>query len=104
MKCKNCGKELKENDKYCGSCGAPVEKQPKNDKKKEINGKKFRKRWIVLILFLLVILISGGIYLMKHFYAGKNIVLYSDGDQVYRPQNEEIAWDKKVMCYIMIIS
>lgn len=95
MKCKNCGKELKENDKYCGSCGAPVEKQPKNDKKKEINGKKFRKRWIVLILFLLVILISGGIYLMKHFYAGKNIVLYSDGDQVYRPQNEEIAWDKK---------
>jgi len=23
-KCKNCGKELKEDDKYCPSCGTPV--------------------------------------------------------------------------------
>ena len=78
MKCKNCGKELKENDKYCGSCGAPVEKKPKNDEKKKINGKKFRKRWIVLILFLLVILISGGIYVSRYFFKKYKESRYAD--------------------------
>lgn len=27
MNCKNCGAKLKDNDTFCGECGAPVENQ-----------------------------------------------------------------------------
>ena len=66
MKCKNCGKELNDNDIYCTSCGAKVDNLqiPSNNHKKE---KKIIKLCgiIVLIVVVVVLIIAGIMFLTK---------------------------------------
>lgn len=57
MYCKNCGKEINENMKFCPACGAPVEQEPPKPPKK-----KKSKWWIILIV--IVVVIAGAVATM----------------------------------------
>ena len=64
MYCKNCGKEIEQNIKFCPECGAAVasEQQGKKGKVKKKAKKPIFKRWWfwVLIIILAVSLFGGG--------------------------------------------
>ena len=76
MFCRNCGKEIKEQEKFCPYCGSKVdervneEKQsemPKNNEKKKSVGKKA----VVGIVILVVIVV--GAFCGYHFLKKNNV-------------------------------
>lgn len=86
MKCNNCGKELKDSDKYCGYCGMPTRERPP---------KKKHKIWMILLILCVILAVIIGIVLfMNREKLDENSVAYPDGDIVYHPQKENIKWDK----------
>lgn len=44
MFCKNCGKEIKENEKFCPHCGQAVQEKHETQKKGDVNDKNIKKR------------------------------------------------------------
>lgn len=113
MRCKKCGKELKENARFCGYCGAPV--QP--EKQKKATGKK---KMLVMGCTVFAVLIlgifAGKVFLdnssgssipgIKKVSEDENCIAYPDGDVVYQPQGENVDWDEKekVLYYNNLIS
>lgn len=53
MFCKNCGKEFKENSKYCSNCGASISQNYDNK-----NNNSLKKIIILLLLFIIIILLT----------------------------------------------
>ena len=113
MRCKKCGKELKEDARFCGYCGAPV--QP--EKQKKATGKK---KMLVMGCAVFAVLIlgifAGKVFLdnssgssipgIKKVSEDENCIAYPDGDVVYQPQGENVDWDEKekVLYYNNLIS
>ena len=91
MFCKKCGNELEGNEKFCPSCGEPVIKEPKKKPEKK------EKHWkgLILAVCLLASGIGTFVFLMNYYSSEDNIVMYENGDMVYHPQEENIAWDKE---------
>ena len=53
--CKNCGKELTEEQKVCTKCGMPVNQQNKTEQPKE--QKKMSKKTIIIIAIIALLLL-----------------------------------------------
>ena len=66
MKCNNCGKELKDGDKYCGYCGTPTRERPPK--------KKHKILIIVLILCVILATIIGIVVFMNREKLDENSV------------------------------
>ena len=88
---KKCGNELEGNEKFCPSCGEPIIKEPKKKTEKK------EKHWkgLILAVCLLASGIGTFVFLMNYYLSEDNIVMYENGDMVYHPQEEDIAWDKE---------
>ncbi|MBR3139885.1 MAG: zinc ribbon domain-containing protein [Methanobrevibacter sp.] len=54
--CKNCGTELKENDKFCHECGNPIESITQNNNTQTNNNKIII---ISIVIFVVILLIFG---------------------------------------------
>lgn len=96
MVCKKCGKKIKDTDKFCRFCGTPAMHSQHSGRKKE--PEKKRKIWKVLLVILIclgMIVAGGSAFFMNHRPLDKNIILYSDGDMVYQPKEEDIVWDEE---------
>lgn len=82
MICKNCGKELGDDAKFCNSCGEvqTKEKQGEQSDNVTVRPKKKRKKLIItIIILLLIILISAFLVIYRFFY-------YSDSSSEISPQ------------------
>ena len=44
MFCKNCGREMKDSEKFCPNCGQAVEGKRETGKKAEVNDKNINKK------------------------------------------------------------
>ena len=44
MFCKNCGREMKDSEKFCPNCGQAVEGKRETGKKAEVNDKNINKQ------------------------------------------------------------
>ena len=54
MYCKKCGKQLKENAKFCTNCGAAVETETKKETLQTRKKGRFFKRFLTCVLFLML--------------------------------------------------
>ena len=57
MFCSKCGKEIKDEDKFCTYCGQKVEENTKKEKKPSSN----RKKLMIIAIIVMIILIATGI-------------------------------------------
>ena len=57
MFCSKCGKEIKDEDKFCTYCGQKVEENTKKEKKPSSN----RKKLMIIAIIVIAILIVTGI-------------------------------------------
>ena len=74
MFCSKCGKEVDENDKFCGNCGAEIKNTGiDSNKKKE---KKKLKKWQKVIIIVIVTIVTIGII--------ANIVNYKEQQDIKR--------------------
>lgn len=70
MFCSKCGKELEEGSNFCEFCGAPLQETLKERKQlpqadnKSVN-KKHNSLWILGVVSVLIIVVIGGIFLLK---------------------------------------
>ena len=63
MICANCGKEINENSRFCGVCGAPVAGQPVYAQPAvppAKAGKKKGRAGVIVLIVALVVLLAGG--------------------------------------------
>lgn len=105
--CRKCGKRLDEEKGLCPNCDGPLLEKEKREK-------RIKRRMLKLIVILLaaLILIIGGINILIYFGIAhtpaeqliignfstetqSKIVSYDNGDTVYRPGYEYIAYDQK---------
>lgn len=112
MYCKNCGKELRENAKFCTSCGKKVvnevntteeviennveSKVTKEDVIKTIKEaktitEKNKKSKLPIILIMLLILVIGGYFVYKIFFANKDNVVKGLINGMYDTFEETIS-------------
>ena len=77
--CRNCGAEIRGNDKFCHECGAnqaevkDVERIPEEKSKQE----KFGRIWYVLVLLPIVSLIAGTIFYFQERKDAVKLILAS---------------------------
>lgn len=92
MNCKNCGAKLKDNDTFCGECGAPVENQqnvqynnynPNQQNvnadgvsEQEINDGKVMAVLAYLGCLLLIPLIAANKNKFVRFHLGQGLILF----------------------------
>ena len=77
MYCRKCGNEIAEGEKFCAECGTPVETENNVEAESNVdNRKKSNKKWIPIILVLLLFVAGGSgtvIYFTSAGYKiGKN--------------------------------
>ena len=90
MSCKNCGKELKENSKFCTNCGASLENKVDSKKKNEIVKEM---PGIGIAAYIL-----AGIILLNHLVFGYSIITLN-GDSVF----SSLLWGIIVVPILYII-
>jgi len=64
MFCKNCGKEIKEDDVFCENCGAKVSKPLKTNDKNITKGRKINA-WSIFIGIILIIFIGFVLFFVQ---------------------------------------
>lgn len=124
FRCPSCGEALYLNQKFCSNDGMPIPKSVyeeehalESDKKRK-NTRKGKKIFVsVLIITLAIIVVGfslGGYFLYKDVMKKKyekysqkiskpidektieeNTVTYKNGDSIYHPQEESLAWDEE---------
>lgn len=67
MKCSKCGKDVKENEKFCSNCGSKI----KMNKEQQANNSKKEKIIIVVIAVVLIFILS----LFFNIFSGKKNIL-----------------------------
>ena len=93
MFCKNCGKEIKEGDAFCGRCGTPVLTQTKEPKGSSAGVAKQKKKLvtpvIVVILAIVAVGTGGTLFVNSDRYQSrKNMKL---AEEMYRSEEYEEA-------------
>ena len=93
MFCKNCGKEIKEGDAFCGRCGTPVLTQTKEPKGSSAGVAKQKKKLvspvIVVILAIVAVGTGGTLFVNSDRYQSrKNMKL---AEEMYRSEKYEEA-------------
>ena len=61
--CKNCGAELKENNKFCSECGKPIENITQNNNTQSSNNKII----LISVAIFVVILIIFGVFIANGY-------------------------------------
>lgn len=122
FRCPSCGGALCLNQKFCSNDGMPI---PKSVYKEELasetdkkNTRKRKKIFVSVIIIALAIIVVGfglgGYFLYKDVMKKKyekysqkiskpidektieeNTVTYKNGDSIYHPQEESLAWDEE---------
>lgn len=94
MNCKNCGAELKEDQKFCAKCGTPVgEKQQmekvanNSDKETNVGVKKIKRRKkmkaLIACVCCLAVIITGTLGGLYWHFSSNNKISESDKNYVY---------------------
>lgn len=111
MYCGNCGKELKENSKFCSTCGTPVKVQSvvKTEAVPAVEKKNSSKTWLavlIIVLALIVVIAAVGIgaYLLSNYYfdntsnvtTSEKSLEYIEADDEDEEDFKEKDTDKKV--------
>lgn len=95
MICKKCGEKIKDTDKFCRFCGTPTTNSRYSGKKEPEKKRKIWKVVFVALICLGIIVLGVSVCFMNYQPLDKNIMVYSDGDMVYQPKEENIAWDEE---------
>ncbi len=78
MFCKNCGKEIKDDDVFCPNCGKPIQEERipnSSDVKNESNKdepKKKKSGKVIALVGIMAVIIVGIIFVMKMFGGNSN--------------------------------
>lgn len=97
--CPNCGRELKDEMKFCGGCGTPQMIEELKDTKKR---KKKKWTWILLVFIILTLIASGIVFL--YFWKIKPEEKNYDENNIgavyfHQIEEEHIASDKNGIKY-----
>lgn len=75
MKCKFCGHEVTERDKFCGNCGRTIEPSvptPSIQGRNKMAGKKGKKGKVIILGCVIAVLILGSIVMAGRIFAHQN--------------------------------
>lgn len=112
MNCKNCGKELKGNEKYCPTCGKPIpddgkiQKSPESDdfvQERVCSKKKKRVKWswiMTAVLLLAAVGISAGLIVKRQQTKQQTADLIAEGNRYL----EALDYEKAADAYLRAIA
>lgn len=111
MRCPKCGKKIEKNVKFCPCCGMNLYPDYSVCQKKDSKKGRHRKRYLLIIIFLLCIFQGIVMWVILSRYITKNMlshrisldedniscgsVTYENDDITYRPDPDQIFYDEE---------
>ena len=93
--CRNCGKELKAEARFCNACGTPVDKQPEKETTEPKAGSQRqpmspkKKKWIIIGAAAIILLFA--VYKIGDILLSKDRLIDQFEDALYEQDEKEIA-------------
>ncbi|MCR4642451.1 MAG: DUF2116 family Zn-ribbon domain-containing protein [Lachnospiraceae bacterium] len=97
MKCKNCGEELEEGEKFCGNCGMRLPEHPQSELRKK------RFPFIPLIVGVLLLVVAVILYLSFFSESAKNRKLVEEQLKVAERYLDLLDYEKAVAAYRAVL-